>query len=116
MRQNRLAVVLTGLAVLACWIAGGVLSQAPLMRGGRPPTLGEVAGMIAVPTIGAAVAAWAAWHRRPVVLSIGAAIVGLFSLVTGFSFGRVFLPAVGLLVAGAVASFAGGAVRKGSAE
>jgi len=115
-RQNRLAVVLTGLAVLACLMAGVVLSQAPIMQGGRPPALGEVAGMIAVPTMGAAVAAWAAWRRRPLVLSIGAAVVAVFSFVTGFSFGRVFLPAVGLLVCGAVASFAGGAVRDRSAD
>lgn len=116
MRENRLAVVLTGLAVLACLVAGVLMSQAPIMRGGRPPALGEVVGMIAVPTIGAAVAVWAAWRNRPVVLSIGAAVVGLFSFVTGLSFGRVFLPAVGLLVWGAVASFAGGTVRERSAQ
>jgi hypothetical protein len=115
-RQNRLAISLTALAVLACLVAGVVLSQVPIMRGGRRPELGEIAGMVAVPAIGAAVATWAAWRNRPVVLSIGAAVVGLFSFVTGFSIGRLFLPAAGLLVWGVVASLGSGPAQERSAR
>jgi hypothetical protein len=104
--QNRVAIVLSGLAVLGCLVVGALMNQAPMMRGGRNPALGEVAGMIAVPTIMAVVATWAAWRNRPIVLSAATAVVGLFSVVTGFSIGRAFLPAFGLLVWAAFASFA----------
>lgn len=116
MRQSRLAISLTGLSVLACLAAGVVLSQFPIMRGGRHPELGEIAGMVAVPMIGAALATWAAWRNRPVVVSIGAAVVGLFSVVTGFSFGWLFLPAVGLLVWGVFARVGSGPVQERSAQ
>jgi hypothetical protein len=86
-------------------IAGLVLSQFPIMQGGRHPAPSEIAGMVAVPTIGATLATWAAWRNRPGVVSIAAVVVGLFSFVTGFSFGRLFLPAAGLLLWGALASF-----------
>jgi hypothetical protein len=82
------------------------------MQGGRYPMLGEIAGIVAVPTIGATLATWAAWRDRAVVVSIAAVVVGLFSFVTGFSFGRLFLPAVGLLVWGALASFGSGRGRE----
>ncbi len=56
MRQNRLAVGLCSLAVAGCVVAGVLMYQTPMMRGGRHPSLGEAAGMIAVPTLAALVA------------------------------------------------------------
>lgn len=60
MRPNHLAIGLSVSAVLCCLVAGAGMSQAPIMSGGRHPSLSEVAGMIAVPTVVAALATWAA--------------------------------------------------------
>ena len=110
--SNRLAAALSGVAVLGCLAGGALIARAPLMSGGRHPALGEVAGMIAVPTIAALVAAWAARRNRPVVLAISTAVVGLFSVVTGFSIGGAFLPAVAALIWATFATIAGGPARQ----
>jgi hypothetical protein len=106
LRQNRLALGLSASGALACIVAGALLSQAPIMRGGRYPALGEIVGMIAVPAIAAIGATWASWQNRPFLVLLGTALVGLYSLVTGFSIGTAFLPAVVLLVWGTFAAFA----------
>jgi hypothetical protein len=111
-RHNRLAIGLSLSAVVGCIAAGAWLGQVPGMFGGRYPTLSQVAAMIAVPTIGAVVATWAAWQNRTLVHVIATALVGLFSFVTGFSIGGAFVPAVAFLVWGTFASFANGSVKQ----
>jgi hypothetical protein len=113
MRPNHLAIGLSVSAVLCCLVAGAGMSQAPIMSGGRHPSLSEVAGMIAVPTVVAALATWAAWQHRPLVLCFATALVGVFSVVTGFSIGSAFLPALALLVWGSFASVANGVRPQG---
>ncbi len=108
---NRVAVVLSSLAVLGCVGAGALIHFAPRAHGGWQPTLWDAAKMIAAPTIAAVVATWAAWRNRRVVLAIATAVVGLFSVVTGFSIGTAFLPAVVLLVWGTFASLADSPAR-----
>ncbi len=114
MREDRLAIGLSALAILACFAAGVLIYRTPLMSGGRRPSVAEVAEMIGVPLIASVVACWAAWRTRPFVLSIAAALVGLFSFVTGFSIGRAFWPALALLVWAALASFANRPDRQAS--
>jgi len=113
-RQNRLAIGLSVSAVLACAGAAVWIGQSPIMRGGRHPSLGEAAGMAAVPAIAAAIATWAAWRNKPLLLVLGTALLGLFVFVTGFSIGGAFLPAFGLLVWGTFASVADRPARQES--
>ena len=116
MRHNRLAIGLSLSALLGCIAAGAWLAQAPVMFDGQHPTLSQVAGMIAVPTIGALVATWAAWQNRTLAHLTATALVGLFSVATGFSIGGAFVPAVAFLVWGTFASFANASVKQGAVE
>jgi ABC-type branched-subunit amino acid transport system permease subunit len=70
--------------------------------------------MIAVPALASVVATWAASRNRPVILSIATLVVGLFVVVTGFSIGTAFLPAVGLLIWAITASVANGPAEQQS--
>ena len=97
-KSNRPSVWLSASAVAWCFVAGAWMSQVPMMRGGRYPTFPEIIAMIAVPAAACAAATWAARHRRTIVLGLSTGLVSLFTLVTGFSIGPAFLPAVGLLV------------------
>lgn len=104
-RHDRLAVGLCASAVVACLLAGAVLTQVPIMSNRRYPELLEVVSMIAVPTDGAIIATWGAWRNRPRLVILGTALLGIFSLVTGFSIGRIFLPALAFLVWGTFTAF-----------
>ncbi len=71
---------------------------APMMVGGRRPTIGEALSMVALPAIASLIASWGALRRRRGVIIAMGIVVGLYAVVTGFSFGAVFYPALGLLV------------------
>ena len=61
-----------------------------------------------VPVLIAALAVWAAWRSHRVVLGIAAFLLAVFTFISGFSIGRGYVPASGLLVLAAVlAAFPG---------
>jgi uncharacterized membrane protein len=113
--QNRLAFSLSAVAVVWCFAVAGWMRATPMMSGGRHPSMGEALGMIGVPALTAAVATWASWHYRHIVMGVMAGVLGLFTVVTGFSIGGAFLPACGLLVWATVASI-GNDPRPGGAD
>jgi hypothetical protein len=80
------------------------MTTLPMMSGGQRPTIGEAAGMVAIPLVASLAAVVAARRRRRWLLLSATAVAGLFALVTGFSFGGVLLPTFGLLVWAVVAS------------
>jgi hypothetical protein len=71
---------------------------------------------LVVPVLIAAVAVWAAWRSRRVVLGFSAFLLAVFTFISGFSIGRGYVPASGLLVLAAVlAAFPGSGQRKSAA-
>ena len=95
--DRRLAVALAAAAVGWCLVVALAMTQFPIMRGGRAPSLLEALWLVSLPAVGALGGAWAAWERRPVLLGLAAAFVGLVTVVFGFSIGSAFTPSFGLL-------------------
>jgi len=91
------AVVLATAAVGWCLALALLMTQFPFMRGGRQPSLLEALWLVSIPGVGALGGVWAAWNRRPVLLGLAAAFVGLVTVVFGFSIGSAFTPSFGLL-------------------
>lgn len=58
-----------------------------------------------VPVVLVAIAVWSALRRHRCVLLGAAILVTLFSLLTGFSIGLAYLPAVAALVAASIGAF-----------
>jgi len=98
-----------------CFVAAAWMTTAPMMSGGRRPSVGEAIGMISVPAAAAFVASWAAWRGRRGLLLAATVVVGLFTLITGFSIGSAFFPTCGLLVWAVIASIDAGP-RPGDAD
>lgn len=96
--DTRVAVGLALAAAAWCLVAAGWMMTAPMMAGGRRPIIGEALSMVALPAIASLVATWGASRRRRGVIIAMTVLVGLYAVVTGFSFGAVFYPALGLLV------------------
>jgi hypothetical protein len=96
-----------GIAVAAigwCFVVAGLMMSVPMFIGSRYPSLIEALAMISVPAVVSSVGSWAAWRGRRWLLLVATAVVGLFSLVTGFSIGAGFVPSFGLLVWAFIAS------------
>ena len=85
------------------------------MMGWGRPSVGQILGMISVPTLAAAGATWASYRRRHIAFVVMAGLLGLFTYVTGFSIGGAFLPAFGLLVWAGIAIIGNG-TRPSSAD
>lgn len=92
-------------AAVWCLVAAGWMMTAPMMVGGRHPTVGDALSMVALPAIASLVASWGASRRRRGVIISMTIVVGLYAVVTGFAFGAVFYPALGLLVWTVIADF-----------
>jgi hypothetical protein len=110
--QSRLGVGLSVAAALWCLALAVYLDNLPLMRGGRTPFFLEALLMVWWPLAASAVAMWAAAIGRPGGVALMAALVGAYSVVTGFSIGRGFLPALALLLWAALASVSAARVRR----
>jgi hypothetical protein len=106
--RNRLMFALSAAATGWCFVAAVWMTTLPMMSGGRRPSAGEAIAMVAVPALAAAGASWAAWHGRRGLLLAAAMVVGLFTLIMGFSIGNAFLPTCGLLAWAVVASIDAG--------
>jgi len=91
-------------AFVSCFVVAIVMRTQPMMVGGRRPTIGEALAMVSIPALASAGAVWAASRRRRVVLAVLTGLLGLFSVVTGFSIGSAFAPAFALLVYANIAS------------
>jgi hypothetical protein len=96
--RNRTGIVLAALAALSCLAAAVLFSRTPMMSGHRTPIVLELIGMIAIPLAASGGAVWAAWAGRWGVLIALTTLVGAFYVVTGFSIGPVFMPALILLL------------------
>lgn len=107
-RENRLAFWLAVTAVAWCVVAAALLRQVPLMRGGLHPSFAQALMLFWIPGLTSVAAVCATAFRQPVLLCLSTVIVCLFALVFGFSVGRVFVPAAGLLVWATVALFSTG--------
>ena len=109
--QNRLAVGLSAAAAVWCVVYAILLSHTPLMSGGRRPFFVEAFLMAVFPLAACCLAVWAAVIGRPIGIALFALLVGAFTVVTGFSIGRGFVPAFGLLVWAILASASGHVAR-----
>lgn len=103
-KANRLMFGLSAAATGWCVVVAVWMTTAPMMSGGRRPSVGEALAMISVPAAGALGASCAAWSGRRGLLLAATVVVGLFTLTTGFSIGRAFLPTFGLLIWAVIAS------------
>ena len=92
------ALSLAAAAVGWCLVVAVLMTLFPLMRGGRSPSFLEALWIVTIPGGGALGGVWAAWNRRPVLLGLATAYVGLVTVVFGFSIGSAFTPSFGLLV------------------
>ena len=63
---------------------------------------GLVQGAVLLPTVLAILATWAAWRRSRVGVGASALLFAGFTFVTGFSIGKAYVPAAGLLILAAV--------------
>ena len=104
--RDRLAVGLSVSAIAWCFIVAAWMRATPMMNGARYPSAAEAVGLVSLPALAAVGATWAAWRGRYVLLGLATGLVGLFSLVTGFSIGTAFVPAAGLLLWSTIASIA----------
>ena len=101
---GRVPVALAVVALAWCVGVGYWMQSVPMMTGGRFPSAGEIAGMVAVPVVAAASATWAARWRRHAILGCMAGLVSVYGVLMGFSFGSAFFPAAGLLALSFVVS------------
>ena len=95
--HRRIAVLLAAASIGWCLVVALLMTQFPMMRGGRAPSLLEALLFVSVPAVVALGGTWAASERRPAWLGLSTAVMGLFTLVFGFSFGSAFAPSFGLL-------------------
>jgi hypothetical protein len=61
-------------------------------------------GTLMLPALLTAIGTWAAWRHRTAPLFVTAAVLSAFSILTAFSFGRVYLPAAAALLWSALVS------------
>jgi hypothetical protein len=64
------------------------------------------AAPLIVPAILAALATWAAWTGRKIVLALATVLFIGYTYITGFSIGSAYHPAAGILVLATVIAFA----------
>lgn len=121
--QHYMGPGLAGAAVVGCLVAGWLIWQIPvhesrfdfeareMLRWERARTLstdGRTIVGLSIPTAIALAALWAAWRRRPIILALLTGILGLFSLVTGFSIGSAYHVSAILLFWATLAVFSEG--------
>ena len=114
--RNRLAPLLSTFSLAWCVLIGGWLWFTPIQYEGfindvptvRYQSFSDVslfgAAPLIVPVLIAAIAAWAAWRSRRVVLGFAAFLLVAFAFISGFSIGRGYLPASALLLAALLAT------------
>lgn len=102
--QNRWPVGLAVAAFVSCFVIAGWMRTLPMMTRGRRPSVGEALAMVSLPALAAAGAIWAAYRGRRVALAVITGVLGLFTVVTGFSIGSAFAPVFAVLVWANIAS------------
>jgi hypothetical protein len=84
----------------ASWSSGGA-PQETTPRFARNTSFSEISGLgplpLLIPVLIAATGLWGAWRRRRLPLGIATALMLFFVVLTGFSVGSAYLPAVGAL-------------------
>lgn len=122
--RNWLAPLLSSMSLAWCVLIAGWIWVTPIRYEGvsngvpavRYQTFSEVSHFgpapVIVPVLIAAIGAWAAWRSHRVVLGFAAFLLAVFTFISGFSIGRGYLPASGLLLLAAVlAPFLGSGQR-----
>jgi hypothetical protein len=121
---NRLAALLSIMSVAWCVLIGGWFWFTPIEYQGftngiptmRYRSFSEVSLFgpvpLVVPTLIAAIAAWAVCRSHRVVLGLAAFLLVMFTFISGFSIGAGYLPASVLLLAAVVALSLGNGHRK----
>jgi hypothetical protein len=61
-------------------------------------------GTLMLPALLTAIGTWAAWRHRTAPLLVSAAVLSVFSILTSFSFGRLYWPAAAALLWSALVS------------
>src|SRR5687767_4199238 len=91
--QNRWPFGLAVAALVSCFVVAIWMTTLPIATHGRRPSIGQALAMASIPAMAAAGAAWAAYRGRRVALAVISGVLGLFTVVTGFSIGNAFVPA-----------------------
>jgi hypothetical protein len=125
--RDRLAPLLSTLSLAWCVLIGAwfwftpigyeaITNDVPTMR---YRSFSEVSlfgpAPLVVPVLITAAAAWAAWRSHRVLLGFAAFLLAVFTFISGFSIGRGYVPASGLLLAAVLASSLSSGQRRAAA-